>query len=124
MHDRDTKFTKSFNEKFSIGKGDVKLSAFRSPNTCCIRKNASFSRYSKNVLTTSWSLARRTRSSLLGYRTHYELERPHQGRANELIVTANHGKRSSQEPETIRLGEIHRTDRLGCLLKSYNRKAA
>ncbi len=47
------------------------------------------------------------------YRTHYELERPHQGRANELIVTANHGKRSSQEPETIRLGEIHRKDRLG-----------
>ncbi len=35
MHDRDTKFTKSFNEKFSIGKGDM-LSFRHSilPNTC------------------------------------------------------------------------------------------
>ncbi len=33
MHDRDTKFTKSFDEAFSAGKRDVKVSAFRSPNT-------------------------------------------------------------------------------------------
>ena len=33
MHDRDTKFAKSFNEKFSIGTKEVKISAFRSPNT-------------------------------------------------------------------------------------------
>ncbi len=56
------------------------------------------------------------------YRDHYHLERPHQGKDNELLVTAKNRKRSSQEPETIRLVDIHRKDRLGGLLKSYSRK--
>jgi putative transposase len=33
MHDRDTKFTASFDEAFSCGKRDIEISAFRSPNT-------------------------------------------------------------------------------------------
>ncbi len=124
MHDRDTKFTKSFNEKFIVGKGDVKLSAFRSPNTCAYVER--FIQSLQQECLDHFVVFGKAHFDHLcsEYRTHYELERPHQGRANELIVTANHGKRSSQEPETIRLGEIHRKDRLGGLLKRYSSKAA
>jgi putative transposase len=33
MHDRDTKFTKSFDAQFTSGTKNVKISAFRAPNT-------------------------------------------------------------------------------------------
>jgi putative transposase len=33
MHDRDTKFTKLFDEAFTSGQRNVKVSTFRSPNT-------------------------------------------------------------------------------------------
>jgi len=44
MHDRDTKFTKLFDEAFTSGQRNVKVSTFRSPNT-----NASVERFIQSL---------------------------------------------------------------------------
>lgn len=129
MHDRDTKFTKSFNEKLSAGKRDVKISAFRSPNT-----NAYVERFIQSLqqecLDHFVVFGKAHFDHLCSeYREHYHIERPHQSLENEVISLAKDKRRKKSkkqlsEPETIPLSSIRCKERLGGLLKHYSRKAA
>ena len=53
------------------------------------------------------------------YVEHFENERPHQGLANNLIVAGARPK-----DDVPLLGQVKRRDRLGGLLKHYERRAA
>lgn len=62
--------------------------------------------------------------------TYYHFERPHQGRENDLLVSApqavKRGKRKQNEPppDVLPVSQIACRERLGGLLKHYYRKAA
>ena len=129
MHDRDTKFTKSFDETFSAGKRDVKVSAFRSPDT-----NAYVERFIQSLqqecLDHFVVFGKAHFDHLcLEYREHYHLERPHQSLENMVlpIAKANRTRKSKKqltEPETIPPSGIRCKERFGGLLKHYSRKVA
>ncbi|MEQ1829976.1 MAG: integrase core domain-containing protein, partial [Pirellula sp.] len=129
MHDRDTKFTKTFDEAFSGGKRDVKVSAFRSPNT-----NAYVERFSQTLqqecLDHFVVFGKSHFDHLCSeYREHYHTERPHQSLENIVLPTAKakrtkKSKMQSTETAMIPLSSISCKERLGGLLKHYSRKAA
>jgi putative transposase len=129
MHDRDTKFTKSFDEAFSAGKRDVKVSAFRSPNT-----NAYVERFIQTLqqecLDHFVVFGKAHFDHLCSeYREHYHVERPHQSLANDVLSFArDKGRKKAKnqlaELETIQLSSIRCKERLGGLLKHYSTPAA
>ncbi len=132
MHDRDTKFTASFDDALKAGNVTVQKAAYRSPNTVafverfiqtlqqeCLDHFIVFGERHMNHLTSEFV-------------AHNHAERPHQGKENELLVrdTANASKktrkgRKQAEPpaDVVRIGEIECRQRLGGLLKHYRRKA-
>ncbi len=129
MHDRDSKFTKSFDEAFSASKRDVKVSAFRSPNT-----NAYVERFIQSLqqecLDHFVVFGKAHFDHLCSeYREHYHLERPHQSLENLVlpIVEARRTKKSkkhSTEQETIQVSSLRCKQRLGGLLKHYYQRAS
>src|SRR3954452_19305242 len=117
LHDRDTKFCASFRDTLrSAGVCPLTLPA-RSPNL-----NAFAERWvrsikneclSKLILFGEASLRR----AVTQFIQHYHLERPHQGKANQLLFPA---------PESLLpppAGRIKCRERLGGLLKFYQRAA-
>ncbi len=132
MHDRDTKFTKSFNETLSAGMSDVKISAFRSPNTNTntnTNTNAYVERFIQSLqqecLDHFVVFGKAHFDHLCSeYRAHYHIERPHQSLDNDLLVASKNRKRPLLQLEMIRLGDISCRQRLGGLLKCYSLKAA
>jgi len=118
MHDRDTKFTKSFNEEFSTGKKEVKISAFRSPNT-----NAFVGRFIQTMkqecLHHFVVFGRNHFDHICAeYSVHYLEERPHQGLENETIGKPRRKAKSQSSPDTIRMSAVRCKERLGGLLKN------
>jgi putative transposase len=96
MHDRDTKFTQSFDDALKTGGVRVQKAAPRSPNTCafverfiqtlqqeCLDYFVAFGEKHMNYLVSEMV-------------AHYHEERPHQGKENELLI------RGSSEPSTKR----------------------
>ncbi len=126
MHDRDTKFTKSFDAKFTSGTKEVKISAFRAPNT-----NAFVERFIQSIkqecLDHFVVFGHKHFNYLCReYGVHYHEERPHQGVDNAILQqpTAAKAKPPAAGGEILRLSELHCKERLGGLLKSYSRKVA
>jgi putative transposase len=124
MHDRDTKFTKTFNEKFSTGKKEVRISAFRSPNT-----NAFIERFIQSIkqecLDHFVVFGRKHFDHICAeYCEHYNEERPHQGIENATIGERRRETKSKSMPDTIQMSDLRCKERLGGLLKHYSRKAA
>ena len=128
MHDRDTEFTKTFDEASSGGKHDVKVSAFRSPNT-----NAYVERFIQTLqqecLDHFVVFGKAHFDHLCSeYREHYHLERPHQSLENLLLPnakakSAKKSKKQSTESETLPVASIRCKERFGGLLKHYSCKA-
>ena len=64
------------------------------------------------------------------FKVHYHEERPHQGLANELVISDSRSKKRSKstakhsEADSIPISEIRCKERCGELPKSYSRKAA
>ena len=123
MHDRDTKFAASFDKTLKSAGFDVKRAAYRSPNTNalverfiqtlqqeCLDYFVIFGEQHMDHLTSEFS-------------THYHTERPHQSKANDLLLPAPAAKKGKRRG-AIPIGEIGCTSRLGGLLKHYFRKAA
>jgi transposase InsO family protein len=116
IHDRDSRFTTSFNEVFRSDGITVIHTPARAPQA-----NASAERFIRTVCTEclDWLLivgCRQLERVLRTYIQHYNRERPHRGLA-------------LQPPETPQLkpppgGDVHRRDRLGGLLYEYHRAAA
>ncbi len=122
MHDRDTKFTKSFDKAFSAGKRDVKVSAFRSPNTKAYVER--FIQSLQQECLDHFVVFGKAHFDHLcsEYREHYHMERPHLSLENLVLPTAKakrtkKSKKQSTEPETIPLSSIGCKERLGGLLK-------
>ena len=117
IHDRDTKFCSTFQE--TIKAAGVKLVKLppRSPNL-----NAHAERWVRSVKEEVLSRLilfgeGALRQVLKEYVTHYHQERNHQGKGNGLLMALANRK-------TLGTNPIRSRERLGGLLKYYNREAA
>jgi putative transposase len=116
IHDRDSKFTASFDDVFRSGGIKVIHTPVRAP-----RANAFAERFVRTLRTEclDWILIvgrRHLEAVLRTYVQHYNRERPHRGLALQ-----------PPEPRTLKSpcdGEVRRRDRLGGLLHEYYRAAA
>ena len=118
LHDRDTKFCASFRNVLQSGGVQPILLPPRSPNL-----NAFAERWvrsikseclSKLILFGEVSLPR----AVTQFITHYHLERPHQGKGNQLLFPS-----PVRSPSSPHAGRIQCHERLGGLLKFYQRAA-
>jgi hypothetical protein len=118
IHDRDTKYCKSFRD--IIESGDVKTLPLpaRSPNLNAFAerwvKSIKDDCLSKLILFGETSLRRALRE----YLVHYHAERNHQGKDNVLLFPA-----ATKVPNCVE-GSVSCKERLGGLLKYYHREAA
>ncbi len=133
MHDRDTKFTASFDDALKAGDVKVQKAAHRSPNTCafverfiqtlqqeCLDYFVVFGEQHMNHLVSEMV-------------AHYHEERPHQAKENDTLIRTSleppkkkpkGRKASAPPPDVVPIGDIKCRQRLGGLLKHYIRKAA
>ena len=116
LHDRDTKFTRSF--RAIIASGRVKPLALpaRSPNL-----NAYAERWVRSVKEECLSKVilfgeRSLRRALSEYVEHFHAERNHQGKGNILLFP--------RDRQRHREGSVQCRERLGGLLRYYHREAA
>jgi len=117
IHDRDTKFCAAFQQILDAAGVERMVLPPRSPNL-----NAYAERWVRSVK--EECLARlflfgekALQHALTEYGTHYHHERNHQGKGNVLLFPSSRAGRESQGPIQCR-------DRLGGLLKYYEREAA
>lgn len=120
MHDADTKFTKQFNGIFKSEGIKVKRHTPASPNL-----NAYVERFIQTIqqecLDHFVVIGQQHLNHIVsGYLAHYHAERPRQGLGNVPVTVAS--KQADNEEAVI--GEVIRRDRLGGLLKHYERRAA
>ncbi len=125
MHDRDTKFCKSFDDEFVRAEIKVKRAAFRSPNTCTFVERF-IQTIKQECLDYFFIFGERHLNYLVTeFVAHYHSERPHQALDNT-TPTASNCKRSppqkKSEPSLL-LSDIRCQERLGGLLKHYSRAA-
>ena len=117
IHDRDSKFTASFEEIFSSEGIRIIQTPIRAPQA-----NAYAERFVRSVRAEclDWLLIlgrRHLERVLRAYTVHYNRERPHRGLALQPPERVNAG-----DPPTA--GKIERRDRLGGLIHEYYRAAA
>jgi putative transposase len=128
MHDRDSKFTASFDDVLKSADLQVVKAAYRSPNTVafverfiqtlqqeCLDYFVVFGEKHMDHLV----------SEMLAY---YHQERPHQAKGNDPLA-ATKPKRANQKkeespPEAVPVSQVACRERLGGLLKHYFRQAA
>ncbi len=112
--DRDSKFTDPFTRILADAGVNVVRTAFQAPNMNAIAERWVLSIKSecldRMILFGEDSLRRALRE----YGAHHHTERPHQGLGNELVAPI----------KPVGNGEIVETERLGGLLRSYDRSAA
>ena len=124
MHDRDTKFTASFDTALRKGGLKIKKAAYRSPNTCAFVERF-IQTIGQECLDYFVCFGRRHLNHLIKqFVEHYHDERPHQGIDNNLPVPKKRRRKKPRFEPTIRLAEVGRKSRLGGLLKHYYRRAA
>ena len=113
--DLDTKFTAQFKRILHDAGVEVVHTAYQAPNMNVIAERwvLSVKRSASNRMTLFGE--RSLRRSLCEYGAHFNQQRPHQGLGNELVV--------SEPSDHSPAGEIVETERLGGLLRSYNRAA-
>jgi putative transposase len=132
MHDRDTKFTSSFDEVLRDGNVRVQKTAYRSPNTAAFVERF-VQTLQQECLDYFVVFGERHMNYLVAEMVaHYHEERPHQGKGNETLRQASTKQRQKKSktraiapsPHIVRIGDITCRQRLGGLLKHYSRKAA
>ena len=116
LHDRDSKFCPSFDEIIELGNDKPIPLPARSPNLNAFSerwvKSVKEECLSKLVLFGEASLKR----ALQQYLIHYHEERNHQGKGNALLFP------SQDRPVGSRQGSVQCQQRLGGLLKYYQRR--
>ena len=117
IHDRDSKFTASFEEIFRSEGIRIIHTPIRAPQA-----NAYAERFVRSVRAEclDWLLIlgrRHLERVLRAYTAHYNRERPHRGLALQTPERVN-----ARDPPTA--GKIERRDRLGGLIHEYYRAAA
>jgi len=116
LHDRDTKFTRSFRAILVSGRVKPLALPARSPNL-----NAYAERWVRSVKEECLSKVilfgeRSLRRALREYVDHFHAERNHQGKGNVLLFPRN--------TDRGREGPVQCRERLGGLLRYYHREAA
>ena len=116
LHDRDTKFTQSFQAIIASGCVEPLALPARSPNL-----NAYAERWVRSVKDECLSKIilfgeRSLRRALGEYVEHYHAERNHQGKGNVLLFP--------RDTNTHREGTVQCRKRLGGLLRYYHQEAA
>jgi putative transposase len=129
QHDRDSKFAKSFDRALAR----MWAKAIRTPR-CAPDCQAFVERFLRSLRYECLNHfvffgTKHLDSVAASYRAHYQKERPHQGKDNELLIRTKMQKNKSRfqdQPaaDCISLADIHCHKRLGGLLKHYSRKAA
>jgi putative transposase len=127
MHDRDTKFTASFDDVLKAGGLKIQEAAYRSPNT-----NAFVERFIQTLqqecLDYFVVFGEKHMNHLVSEMVvHYHEERPHQAKENETLLRESQKrckKRGSPSSDVVPLRNIKCRQRLGGLLKHYERRAA
>jgi putative transposase len=120
FHDRDSKFTSEVDEELAQANIEVKRTAFRAPNT-----NAFVERFIQTIqqeCLDHFMVFGEAHLNLLvrEFLEHYHMERPHQGKENELLVVPKTKRRRKvKPPDTISLTDVRCEQKLGGLLKSY-----
>jgi len=132
MHDRDTKFTASFDRLLKSANLDVKKTAHCSPNTAAYVERF-IQTLQQECLDYFIVFGPQHMDHLVSEMvTHYHQERPHQAKDNKPLLTktatvsrkSNRRKKDPQPPDAIPVTRIKRRQRLGGLLKHYFREAA
>ena len=116
LHDRDTKFTRSFRTIIASGRVEPLALPARSPNL-----NAYAERWVRSVKEECLSKVilfgeRSLRRALSNYLDHFHAERNHQGKGNVLLFP--------RKCDRQREGPVRCRERLGGLLRYYHREAA
>jgi hypothetical protein len=116
LHDRDTKFTRSFRAILMSGRVEALELPSRSPNL-----NAYAERWVRSVKEECLSKVilfgeRSLRRALSDYVDHFHAERNHQGKGNVLLFPLTTDRQ--------REGPVRCRERLGGLLRYYHREAA
>jgi hypothetical protein len=116
LHDRDTKFTRSFRSILMSGRVEPLALPARSPNL-----NAYAERWVKSVKEECLSKVilfgeRSLRRALSNYVEHFHAERNHQGKGNILLFP--------RAMDRQREGPVRCRERLGGLLRYYHQEAA
>lgn len=128
QHDRDKKFPKGFVEALKRFRVQNKLGAYRAHNT-----NAFVERFIQSIgqecLDRFVIFGEQHMDHVCAeYTAHYHEERPHQSLENEpIIAPKKRGRQKTKrgiEDEIVPLKEVCCKQRLGGLLRSYERKAA
>ncbi len=118
LHDRDTKFCRSFQDLIESGSVETIRLPARSPNLNSFAerwvRSVKEECLSKLILFGESSLRR----ALQQYVVHYHEERNHQGKENRILFPVE------REGIRNRKGAVRCRERLGGLLKYYERKAA
>jgi putative transposase len=122
LHDRDTKFTASFDASLEKAGLQARRSAYRAPNTIAFVER--FVQSIKQECLEHFVVFGKRHMDYLCHEflDHYHAERPHQGLDNELPTLCR--KKRKRQPDLLPLTEIGCHNRLGGLLKHYYRKAA
>jgi putative transposase len=129
MHDRDTKFTASFDKQLERAKLRIGETAFRSPNTLAFAERF-IQTLGQECLDYFIPVGERHLNHFVSEMVaHYHNERPHQGLDNDLLAPLAKSRRkrttrpkAGRDP-TILLREVGCKQRLGGLLRHYYRKA-
>ena len=122
MHDRDGKFAAGFDPVLENAGIDARRSAYRAPNTAAYVERFVQS-IQQECLDNFLVFGQRHMDHLRKeFVEHYHAERPHQGLDNEPLKPS--GQKRKWQSDLIPLSDIGSRDRLGGLLKHYQRKAA
>jgi putative transposase len=124
MHDRDGKFTASFDEALKAGGLRVQRTPYRSPNTVAFVER--FIQTIKYECLHYFVVFGERRLNYLcdQFVQHYHIERPHQGLDNIVPIRKGYQRKTTDEPDAVPLAAVGCKSRLGGLLKHYYRKAA
>ena len=125
VHDRDSKYTRTFDQALRRQRAKVVKTAHCAPNMQAYVERFIQS-LQRECLDHFVAFGERHLDHLCAvYLAHYLTERPHQGKGNEPLTGRGHRKpASAQADETISLADIRCQQRLGGLFKHYSRKAA
>lgn len=130
MHDRDTKFTASFDEILKSGDLKVVKAAHRSPNTVAFVERF-IQTLQQECLDYFIVFGEKHMDYLVSEMvTYYHEERPHQAKGNDPLIriasgsVSNGSQEDAKPPDSESASKITCRERLGGLLRHYYREAA
>jgi putative transposase len=124
MHDRDAKFSAKFDATLQAAGLRVQKSPYRSPNLMAFVERF-IQTLGQECLDHFFIFGERHLNHLCAvFADYYHQRRPHQGKANELLIAQPARKTKPPADAVISLSEVRCQRKLGGLLKHYYRQAA